>query len=141
MPRRRIQTYETDSITVTFDPNLCIHAARCLQSLPAVFDVGRRDWVRPAAAPARDVAEAVSRCPSGALQYIQPGEPDEAADAEVTFMATPNGPYHARGALIVRDAEGGVLGRGTRFALCRCGGTANAPFCDNTHRANGFRDR
>jgi len=25
------------------------------------------------------------------------------------------------------------------FALCRCGGSANKPFCDGTHRTNGFK--
>lgn len=25
-----------------------------------------------------------------------------------------------------------------RIALCRCGATANTPFCDGTHRKTGF---
>lgn len=25
-----------------------------------------------------------------------------------------------------------------RVAFCRCGGSANKPFCDGTHRTNGF---
>ncbi len=28
----------------------------------------------------------------------------------------------------------------TRVALCRCGMSANKPFCDNTHRREGFAD-
>ena len=67
-----LQTYTTPAITVTFDPNICIHSGACVRGLGAVFDVRRRDWVRPDAAPAADVAAQIRRCPSGALQYALP---------------------------------------------------------------------
>ena len=44
---KRLQVYETPEITVTFDPNVCIHSGVCLMGLPAVFDVERKRWVRP----------------------------------------------------------------------------------------------
>jgi uncharacterized Fe-S cluster protein YjdI len=66
---RRLQTYETDDIIVTFDPEICIHSGNCVRGLPAVFDVRRKRWVRPEAASAESVAEQIRRCPSGALQY------------------------------------------------------------------------
>jgi uncharacterized Fe-S cluster protein YjdI len=69
---KRLQTYETAGITVTFDPNICTHSAMCVRGLPAVFDVHRRDWVRPYAATADEVAAQVARCPSGALQFVRP---------------------------------------------------------------------
>jgi len=65
---KRLQVYETPEITVTFDPDLCIHSAVCVRGLPAVFDVNRKRWVRPELAPAAEVAAQVARCPSGALQ-------------------------------------------------------------------------
>lgn len=82
---KRLQTYETSAITVTFDPNLCTHAAACVRGLPAVFDVSRKRWIRPDLASASEVAAQVARCPSGALQFRYPpgategeGQPDPA---------------------------------------------------------------
>lgn len=69
---KRLQTYETADITVTFDPNVCIHSGVCVRGLPLVFDVKRKHWVRPELAPASAVAAQVARCPSGALQYRLP---------------------------------------------------------------------
>jgi uncharacterized Fe-S cluster protein YjdI len=66
---KRLQVYETAEITVTFDPNICIHSGACVRGLRAVFDTRRRDWVRPDAAPPEEVAAQVARCPSGALQF------------------------------------------------------------------------
>lgn len=66
---KRLQSYETDDIVVTFDPNICIHSGVCVRGLPLVFDVSRRRWIQPEHAPAAAVAAQVARCPSGALQY------------------------------------------------------------------------
>jgi uncharacterized Fe-S cluster protein YjdI len=139
MARRRVQRYEAEGIAVTFDPNLCIHTARCLQGLPAVFDVGRRDWVRPAEADANEVAAVIRRCPSGALQYELAAGPPEAGDEPATVRPQPNGPLHVRGEVTLLEGEGGLLATGTRFTLCRCGHSRNKPFCDNSHREAGFR--
>lgn len=81
---KRLQVYESDEITVTFDPNICIHSGVCLRTLPAVFDVRRRRWVKPELAPAEQVAAAVRACPSGALQYRLPdrGDPSPSPGAD-----------------------------------------------------------
>ncbi len=77
---KRLQTYPGPAITVTFDPNVCVHSAVCLNALPAVFDVGRARWVRPEAASPAEVAAAIDRCPSGALRYaFGPDAPPGAA--------------------------------------------------------------
>ncbi|HKP30075.1 MAG TPA: (4Fe-4S)-binding protein [Gemmatimonadales bacterium] len=68
MTSKRLQTYETDEIVVTFDPMVCRHTGVCVRGLPRVFDVRRKRWIAPEAAPAADVAAQVARCPSGALQ-------------------------------------------------------------------------
>lgn len=66
---KRVQSYEAPGITVTFDPNVCRHSGVCLRALPAVFDVRRARWVEPEAATPDEVAAAIRKCPSGALQY------------------------------------------------------------------------
>ena len=75
---KRLQTYETPGITVTFDPNVCTHSAMCIRGLPAVFDIREKRWVRPENGAAADVAAQVARCPSGALQYQLPRADDPA---------------------------------------------------------------
>ena len=49
-----------------------------------------------------------------------------------------NGPLRVTGEIQVRLEDGTeeVLPRAT---LCRCGGSARKPFCDNTHLRNGFQ--
>jgi len=66
---KRLQVYESPEITVTFDPNVCIHSGVCVRGLPLVFDVHRKHWIRPERAAPDQVAAQVARCPSGALQY------------------------------------------------------------------------
>lgn len=73
---KRIQTYSAPGVTVTFDPNVCVHSGVCLATLPAVFDIRRNRWVRPEAATPEAVAAAIANCPSGALQVrLGPEEP------------------------------------------------------------------
>ena len=62
-------SYEGEGIVVTFDGKLCQHAAECARGLPNVFDTRHRPWVMPDNAEPAEVAAAVERCPSGALQY------------------------------------------------------------------------
>ena len=74
---KRLQTYDTAEITVTFDPNICRHTGICLRGLPKVFDIKRKRWIAPEAASADEVAAQVRRCPSGALQYQLKTPPTE----------------------------------------------------------------
>lgn len=53
-----------------------------------------------------------------------------------TITAIPNGPNKAED-ITVLDADGNTLKQGTVF-LCRCGHSANKPFCDGAHTAAGF---
>lgn len=68
---KRLQTYEAPDITVTFDPGVCIHSAKCVRGLPAVFDVKRPRWIQLEHASPDEIAAQVARCPSGALQAVR----------------------------------------------------------------------
>jgi uncharacterized Fe-S cluster protein YjdI len=136
---RRLQVYETEAITVTFDPARCIHAAECIRAQPAVFDSSRRRWVRPELGTPAQIAAAVHRCPTGALHYALRLGPDEEAEA-ASIRARRHGPLYVRGAVRLETEDGVVLGEDLRLALCRCGASKNQPFCDGSHREVGFRD-
>ena len=49
-----------------------------------------------------------------------------------------NGPLRVRGNLEIMSGTGRVVARVTSAYLCRCGGSANKPFCDGTHSKIGF---
>jgi CDGSH-type Zn-finger protein len=51
-----------------------------------------------------------------------------------------NGPLRIEGEFEIVDQEGkqfGLAGR-TAISLCRCGHSANKPFCDGSHKRQGF---
>lgn len=137
------RTYETDAVTVVWQAARCIHTGRCLHALPSVFDTSRRPWIELRGADAAAVAGAVMTCPTGALSYSadDPTVPGEELAGPVTVDVRPNGPYYLRGDVTLRGPDGAVLGEHEpRLALCRCGATGNAPYCDNSHRAVDFHD-
>ena len=139
---KRLQLYQSPEITISYDPNLCTHAAECVRGLPLVFDTSRTDWVHPDAASAMEVAAVVARCPSGALLAIRPGIAPRkaAAGGAVTVRVLGDGPALVRGTVTLELPSGDTQAK-TSFALCRCGGTRETPFCDGSHARNGFRSR
>ena len=57
-----------------------------------------------------------------------------------TIDCRPNGPYLVKGLTTFSDSNGNAIATEETIALCRCGDSANKPFCDGTHRYNGFDD-
>jgi len=59
----------------------------------------------------------------------------------VVIKARRDGPYLVTGPITLTDADGAQysLPEGQAVALCRCGGSANKPFCDSTHKEIGFQ--
>jgi CDGSH-type Zn-finger protein/uncharacterized Fe-S cluster protein YjdI len=132
--------YTGEQIDVTYDAGRCIHAAECLKRLPAVFDTTRRPWVLPDAGSVDSVAATVLTCPSGALHYERKegGAPEPIRD-DNTIRLVKIGPLYLRGDFTIVNGAGELVLNDTRASLCRCGGSGNKPFCDNTHRTIGFK--
>ncbi len=134
------RVYANDRIEVTWEPAFCIHAAECLRGLPAVFDNRHRPWIIVDNGSPADIGEVVPRCPTGALHFRRlDGGPQEPVADVTTVVERPNGPLFVRGPIRIVAQDNTPLREDTRVALCRCGASANKPFCDGSHRRIGFR--
>ncbi len=56
------------------------------------------------------------------------------------IVPAPNGPLLVHGQVELEDAAEEVSYSGNKAALCRCGRSANKPFCDGSHARTGWRD-
>ncbi len=138
------KNYSNAEITVHWQPEKCIHSARCIRSLPTVFHVQKRPWITLEDGSTEDIIRTVDHCPSGALSYshnqdktaVQPASTAQPA-AEIRLMA--NGPLLVKGECVLVDSNGNELTTSGTFALCRCGSSSNKPFCDGTHKRIEFQ--
>ncbi len=135
-----IHKYDGDGIRVLYDAKRCIHAAECVHGMPAVFDPAQRPWVRPRGADVEQLAAAVEKCPTGALQYERADGKKEQPPSKNEIEPAPDGPLYVRAQVRLRDPSGGEIDNPYRMALCRCGASANKPFCDGKHVEIGFSD-
>jgi len=99
-----------------------------------------RPWIQPENASIEAIKTAIDRCPSGALGYVNNDiakvKITESSKTEITI--TLNGPLHVKGDFSIINSNGDQTEQKERVALCRCGQSANKPFCDGSHKATGF---
>lgn len=67
------------------------------------------------------------------------GEPPAQRDGPLEVEGIENGPLHLTGALEIVTGTGRTLARLSECWLCRCGQSANKPFCDGSHKRAGFQ--
>jgi len=61
--------------------------------------------------------------------------------SDVKISVRDNGPFLVEGKVTLVDGEGNAFPidpNKPAIALCRCGHSANRPFCDGAHKACGF---
>jgi CDGSH-type Zn-finger protein/uncharacterized Fe-S cluster protein YjdI len=78
--------------------------------------------------------------------FIATGEPAtqtfealEQRGGTLSITPAPNGPLLVSGNLEVVSGTGRTTNKVTKTALCRCGQSANKPYCDGTHNKVGFK--
>jgi CDGSH-type Zn-finger protein len=89
----------------------------------------------------------VGNCPSGRLVAFERGSRtplEPALPKSIGVIEDPaekaSGPLWLRGGIPVISADGFAYEVRNRMTLCRCGASANKPFCDGSHLKVGFRD-
>lgn len=70
----------------------------------------------------------------------QPSQPLAQRDGALKVTPKPNGPLKIDGNAELISGTGRTIDRAAELWLCRCGGSANKPYCDGTHKRNGFSD-
>ena len=135
--------YSKDDLTIVWQPDLCIHSAVCFHRLPNVFKPRDRPWVQLDNAELSAVIDTVLACPSGALSIKAVPSEHPVADAPVPEKAKvklfENGPIRVLGACEITMPDGTIVEKPNGISFCRCGGSSNWPFCDSSHKTNGFK--
>lgn len=137
--------YTNGEITIVWKPGTCIHSTLCWKGLHEVFNPAAKPWINMSGAATERIIEQVRKCPSGALSYFLQNAESGAAETireEEAFITNievrPNGPLVIHSDCKVIFADGHEVIRKGKTSLCRCGGSANKPFCDQSHLRNGF---
>ena len=133
-----MKEYTNKEITVAWDPKKCVHSQQCVKGLPGVFDREKRPWIDMSGASSEEIKKVIDRCPSGALSYKEASAASERQPARI--KVTKNGPLMVGGDCALIDSEDREVASCGPFALCRCGGSKNKPYCDGTHVKIGFDD-
>jgi uncharacterized Fe-S cluster protein YjdI len=135
----RVKKYRKGDLTIHWEPDKCIHSAICVKTLPKVYNPNAKPWLKPENATVEDLMTQIDKCPSGALSYELQGnsKPQAAETTEVEVM--PNGPVLIKGKVKITHSSGKIEINDKTTAFCRCGASANKPYCDGTHRKVDFK--
>ncbi|MHB0878834.1 MAG: CDGSH iron-sulfur domain-containing protein [Anaerolineae bacterium] len=133
---------EGPGLDLTDAKKLCAHARFCHRAGGAWALTEHSD--DPEAK--RIAIEEACCCPGGRLvawekegEAIEP-TPEPSIGLVEDPQAGVSGPIWLRGGITVEAADGSEYERRNRVALCRCGRSANKPFCDGSHIEAHFND-
>lgn len=130
-----VEEYRGKRALIRFEGKRCIHSRGCVLGRPDVFMPNTEGpWIKPDNASPEQIAELAHDCPSGAITYERlNGGPAEAAPIVNVVRVRENGPLAVLADLRLEGQPPSL-----RATLCRCGASANKPFCDGSHSAAAF---
>lgn len=119
-----IELVDVNGVSV-FNADKKIWLCRCGQSAnkPYCDSTHRRSGFSDAASVSADYK----------IKRPEPGTPGN----RLRMTARPNGPLHCFGSMRIIGDDSSEW-NGDQANLCRCGQSANKPFCDGSHRQCGF---
>jgi len=71
MDQEKVKAFSNGEITIAWRPGRCIHAAKCVGTLPQVHKPGEKPWIQIENASTEELIEQIKTCPSGALTYTE----------------------------------------------------------------------
>jgi CDGSH-type Zn-finger protein len=139
---RQAEVFEGASLLLSDAEDLCAFARFC--------DPEGKIWsvVEQPGAEARKLAiREANHCPAGRL-VVHDKKTGEAIEEElpqsIGVVEDPalgcSGPLWVRGGVRIESENGNPYETRNRVALCRCGASANKPFCNGSHASIKFRD-
>lgn len=135
-----VKEYTNGELTVVWKPKTCIHAGICVKTLPNVYKPNEKPWITAENASTQELKDQISKCPSGALSYyMNDANNPEQESLETKVEVLENGPLLVYGTLKVTDKDGNTETKNKTTAFCRCGASANKPYCDGNHMKIDFK--
>ncbi|MBT8254859.1 MAG: hypothetical protein HKN00_09155 [Flavobacteriaceae bacterium] len=135
-----IKEYSNGELTVIWKPKTCVHAGECVKRLPQVYRPDEKPWISVDNATTEQLKNQIDACPSGALTYRIEGEKtDDRETPDIKVAVMENGPLLVHGTITVSGIDGNEEQKKKTTAFCRCGASANKPYCDGAHKGVEFK--
>ena len=131
--------YTNGDITISWKPDLCIHSGNCVKGLPGVFKPNDKPWIDMSGASSDEIRAQVAKCPSGALSIIEGAASSDPVPQATSIQVMVDGPVRVSGPCDVALPDGSTERREKDVFLCRCGHSTNKPYCDGSHKREGFK--
>lgn len=141
---REAETIEGETLSMTDNPKYCVFARFCHPYGDAWTLTEHSDDQEARRLAIREA----SMCPSGRLMawdkktgkpFEYHYEPSLGLIEDITIGSS--GGLWVRGGIPIRRENGQTYEIRNRVVLCRCGQSANKPYCDGTHAALKWRDK